>query len=240
MGGWSRPISSRWVVVALAWAVWTTLQKQVNPASIFLRQRWSSTLTVTHLSVGKKVWGENQRVDWRWHGAFNSNFFLSFYGFIDGTLRATGWEYKASAHGTPTLPTELMCTPMLFHVVSWSLKCGQLVEQGQEKCVCVVVNVMQVWNVLIVLAMQCLSTKSYLTLRNISVISTTSPLYMHRLFTPAFRGVRDYTGHSLAKQFPIATKPTCLIRLECFILVLFISLYFYWTHMGICSVSLFV
>lgn len=154
MGGWSRPISSRWVVVVvLAWAVWTALQKQVSPASILLRQRWSSTLTVTHLSIGKRAWGETQRVDWRWHVVCNSKVFFCFCFFwlfmvlLTGQLGETGREDKASARGTRTLPTEVMCTSKLLHVVSWSLNCGQLAERGQEKsCVCVVVNVMQVWN----------------------------------------------------------------------------------------------
>lgn len=64
--------------------------------------------------------------------------------------------------------------------------------------------------------------------------------HIHRIFTPAFGGVRDNSSHSLARQFPMATKLTCFILLQGFILVLFISLYFYRTHMGICSVSLFV
>lgn len=245
MGGWSRPISSRWVVVVvLAWAVWTALQKQVSPASILLRQRWSSTLTVTHLSIGKRAWGETQRVDWRWHVVCNSKgffclFFLAFYGFIDRTARRDRtrgqslctWDSHSTNRGNVHLKVA-PCCKLKFKLwsISWT-------GAGEIMCLCGCERYA---------SLECFWRCNAAILIDIlfwgtSVLFYTKiPLHMHRLFTPAFRGVRDNTGHSLAKQFPIATKPTCLICLECFILVLFISLYFYWTHMGICSVSLFV
>ena len=59
----------------------------------------------------------------------------------------------------------------------------------------------------------------------------TSSTQIYRLLMEAFRGVGDNSSHSFTRQFPIAT--TCFVLFHGDILVLFISLHFYWTHKGV-------
>lgn len=67
-------------------------------------------------------------------------------------------------------------------------------------------------------------------------ISICHKINADRLFTPAFSG--NSTSHSLARQFP--SNQTYALHTSGFLPVLFISLYFYWTHTGIGTVCVFV
>ena len=65
----------------------------------------------------------------------------------------------------------------------------------------------------------------------VKIFLCTSSTQIYRLLLEAFRGVGENSSHSFTRQFPIAT--TCFVLFHDDILVLFISLHFYWTRKGV-------